>query len=119
MCHGCKLPREIVYVNEDTALPYCVGCLVSFLPLSQSLRDAALLAATIPFSTGDRVEARLAGQVLDGTGTVTAVSTSLEHGATPVYPTFLVRLDEPAHDQCPDEAFYTENCLTKVDAVSS
>lgn len=116
LCHGCKLPKPIAYVNEDTGQPYCTNCLLTLLPLSQEWRDMAFLAATIPYRPGDRVEARVAGQVLDGVGQVTEVSTSLEHGGTPVYPTFRVVIDQPAHEHAPTEAWYHENCLSRVSA---
>jgi hypothetical protein len=116
LCYGCKLPEPIVYTNEDTEQPYCYKCLLTLLPLSAELRNLALLTATIPFKPGDRVEARLAGEVLDGVGQVTEVSTSLEHGATPVFPTFKVVIDDPAHEHAPGSAWYTENCLVLVTA---
>jgi len=70
-----------------------------------------------PFRPGDVVEARTGAVVLDGVGTVRRMSTSLEDGATPIYPTFLVVITEKAHDQAPDEAWYTEVCLTRVDEI--
>lgn len=113
LCWGCKNFREIEYTEDGTDRPFCAACTRSLPPTSEDLA-LLFLAATIPFKPGDRVEARTAAVIYDGVGQVVEVSVSLEHGATLVYPTFRVILDERAHDLAPDEAWYTEVCLTKV-----
>lgn len=119
LCYGCKTFREIVYTQGGTENPFCEQCSV-IQPLTSDEWALLLLVAPgspfgPPFKPGDRVEARTAGQIYDGVGEVTNVSMSLEHGATPVYPTFRVVIDDKAHDQAPDEAWYTEVCLTRVE----
>lgn len=112
-CWGCKSPKEIYYTEEETLRSFCADCVTTIPPSSDEMRLMYLLL-TIPFKVGDRVEARTAATVFDGVGVVEDVSTSLEHGGTVVYPSFLVRLETKEHDKAPDSAWYTEICLTKV-----
>jgi hypothetical protein len=119
LCAGCKLFKEIVYTEGGTERPFCEGCSV-VQPLTSDEWALMLLVAPDspwgpPFLPGDKVEARTAGTIYDGIGEVAQMSMSLEHGGTPVYPTFRVILSEKAHDQAPDEAWYTEICLQKVE----
>lgn len=117
LCVGCKRFREIDYVSPE-GQPWCKDCSLT-PPLTSNEWAMMLLMAPDspfgpPFKPGDKVEARTAGVVFDGVGEVTHVHFDLEHGGTPVYPTFRVVFSEKAHDKAPDEAYYTEVCLTKV-----
>lgn len=114
LCYICRLVRPIVHRDEDTGLGCCEDCIPLARLQVQDLLDLAFLSETIPFLPGDRVECRTAGIWLDGRGSVTAIDQQLEHGGTPVYPTFHVVIDEPVNDNSPTEAWYTEVCLTKV-----
>ena len=67
------------------------------------------------YHPGDIVEARTAALIYDGIGMVEEMSMELKNGGTPVYPSFRVRITEKAHDEAPDEAWYTEVCLRKVE----
>lgn len=118
LCYGCKQFKEIAYTQGGTDHPFCEECSM-IQPLTSDEWAMMLLVAPDspygpPFRPGDKVEARTAGTIYDGLGEVAQMSMSLEHGGTPVYPTFRVVLSEKAHDQAPDEAWYTEVCLTKV-----
>lgn len=119
LCYGCKQFKEIVYTQGGTDQPFCEECSM-IQPLTSDEWATVLLVAPDspwgpPFRPGDKVEARTAGTIYDGVGEVTNMYMDLEHGGTPVYPTFRVVLNEKAHDQAPDEALYTEVCLTKVE----
>lgn len=118
LCWGCKSYQEIVYVQGGTEHPFCAECALAQPPTGDELALILLTAPwspySAPFRPGDRVEARTAGEIFDGVGEVAEVSMSLEHGGTPVYPTFLVKISDKAHDQAPDEAWYTEVCLRKT-----
>lgn len=113
LCFGCKAFKEIAYTEAGTDRTFCQQCALQLPPTSE---DLALLfiAITNPFKVGDRVEARTAGQVYDGIGTVTEISTQIINGGTPVYPSFRVELETKEHDLAPDAAWYTEICLRKV-----
>jgi len=112
-CWGCRTHKEIYYTEDETGRQFCQPCFAAMPPSSDDMRMMFLLL-TIPFKVGDRVEARTAGTLFDGVGVVEDVSISLEHGGTPVYPTFHVKLDDKAYDDAPDDAWYTEVCLQKV-----
>lgn len=119
LCYGCKQFKEITYTQGGTGHPFCEECTV-VQPLTSDEWALMLLVAPDspygpPFRPGDKVEVRTAGVVYDGVGEVTQMSMSLEHGGTPVYPSFHVVLSEKAHDQAPDEAWYTEVCMSKVE----
>lgn len=117
LCTGCKQFREIDYTSIE-GQPWCANCSMTPPLTSDEWALMLLVAPDSPygprFRPGDHVEARTAGVIYDGVGEVTHMSMSLEHGGTPVYPTFRVVLSEKAHDQAPDEAWYTEVCLQKV-----
>ncbi|ACH62319.1 gp87 [Mycobacterium phage Rizal] len=119
LCFGCKGFKEIVHTESGTGHPYCQECALMQPPTSDEwalvLLNAPWSPFSAPFRPGDKVEARTAGQIFDGVGEVVDMSVSLEHGGTPVYPTFKVVLTEKAHDLAPDEAWYTECCLTRVE----
>lgn len=118
LCWGCKSFKDIVYTEDGTNNPFCEGCLAN-IPLSGDEWAFILLTAPWspfgpPFKIGDVVECRIAGEYYDGVGTVQEIDMSFEHGGTPVYPTWRVTLDTKAHDGVPDEQWYTENCLKRV-----
>lgn len=120
LCYGCKTFQEVAYIQPGTDREFCRSCRWD-QPLTQE--DLGLFLLTYPgspfappFRPGDVVEARVAGILYDGTGVVEDMSMSLEHGGTPVYPTFKVRFTEKATDHdVPDEYWYPENCLRKAD----
>lgn len=118
LCYGCKRFTEIAWTEGGTGRPFCQSCTDAMPPTADQINVLLLLAPWSPigppFRPGDRVEARTGAIVLDGVGTVQEMSVSLEHGGTVIYPTFRVTIDEKAHDQAPDEAWYTEVCLTRV-----
>ncbi len=126
LCYGCKNFREIAY-TDVIKNPFCEDC-STLQPFTSDEWAMVLLTHPAspygpPFRPGDKVEAR---QVIasdgrntefrfEGVGQVAQVSMSIEHGATPVYPTFRVVINEKAHDEAPDEFWYPEACLTKVE----
>lgn len=119
LCFGCKSFKDIAHTESGTERPFCQECALT-QPLTSDEWAFVLLTApwspfSAPFKPGDKVEARTGAQVYDGVGEVTDMSMSLDHGGTPVYPTFKVVISEKAHDLAPDEAWYTEICLTKVE----
>jgi hypothetical protein len=112
LCFGCKELREIAYA-DPVDRGYCAECVQS-INFGSVARAMQFLSLTIPFAVGDRVQAYTGGELYDGVGTVTEIFFDLEHGGTPVYPSFRVVIDEPADENAPDEALYTEICLKKV-----
>lgn len=112
-CWGCKARREITYTEQETGRDFCHDCMMALPPSNDELRMIFLMM-TIPFKVGDRVEARTGATLFDGVGVVSEVSTSLEHGGTVVYPTFLVEIDDKAYPEAPDNCWYTEVCLSKL-----
>lgn len=117
LCWSCKGLKEIAFTEDATRRSFCEECIALTPPSSDEMAVLYLLS-TIPFRIGDRVEMRTAGQVYDGVGVITDFSMSLEQGATPVYPTFFVVLEEKAHDEAPDGAWCTECCLTLLQSYS-
>jgi len=115
VCWSCRFYRDIEYTEAGTQRPFCKACALQLPPTSEELA-MLFIEVTCPFKVGDKVEARTAGEVFDGTGEVLEISTDLRHGGTRVYPSFLVRLDTKEHDLAPDQAYYTEICLKKVAA---
>lgn len=121
LCYGCKTFQEVAYIQPVTDLDFCKRCRWD-QPIT--LEDLALYLLTTPgspigppFQVGDLVEARVAAIVYDGVGTIAEMSMDLARGGgTPVYPTWRVVFTEKAdtHD-VPDEAWYPENCLQRVD----
>lgn len=109
-CFSCKHLREIVY-TDDLERGYCLEC---YAP-RDLLFAMNFMAATVPFRIGDRVECRTAGEIYDGVGRITEISTDPKDGGTWVYPAFRVTFDEKAYPSVPDVQLYTEVCLTKVD----
>ena len=117
-CSGCKTIAEIIYTETETDRSFCKKCTVALPPSSEELA-LIFLALTVPFKVGDRVEARTAGQIFDGVGTVEEISTELKNGGTRVFPSFRVKLETKEHDQAPDEAWYTECCLKHPEGVEA
>lgn len=127
LCYGCKQFRDIAYTQGGTDHPFCEDC-ATVQPLTSDEWATVLLTHPAspygpPFRPGDKVEAR---QViasdgtnvefqLQGRGEVAQVSMSLEHGGTPIYPAFRVVFSEKAHADAPDEFWYPEACLTRVE----
>jgi hypothetical protein len=119
LCYGCKRFVEITWTESGTQRPFCQPCVDSMPPTVDQINMLLLLAPWSPigpmFKAGDRVEARTGAMILDGVGTVEEMSISLEHGGTPIYPTFRVTITRKAYPEAPDEAWYTEVCLTHLD----
>ena len=94
---------------------YCALCLNEAIALAgPNIMD--YLMATIPFEVGDRVEARTAGALFDGVGVIDEVSFNPAKFGTPVHPSFHVRIEDKAYPEAPDELWYTEPCLKRVNA---
>ena len=118
LCGICKTFQEIVYVEDGTNRTFCESCAANE-PLTSDEWSFLLLVAPWspfgpPFKSGDVVECRTAGQLYDGVGTVQEIDMDLAHGGTPVYPMWRVTIETKAYPEAPDEAWYTENCLTRV-----
>lgn len=111
-CYICKKPESLF--TDKVGRGYCEDCLTT-LPAPGNAEMIAALTATIPFAPGDRVEARTGAILFDGVGTVTDISFDIQHGGTPVYPAFRVVIDQKAYEDAPDDCYYTECCLTRVD----
>lgn len=113
VCHGCKQLAELVYTDELDR-QYCATCTGGLSITSEELGLQYLLAS-VPYKEGDRVQCRTAGKIYDGIGTVQKVSFDVEDGGgTPIFPAFLVKIDEPADENSPTEGYYHEICLTRV-----
>jgi hypothetical protein len=117
LCLGCRQIKEIVYTESGTNRTFCRECALQLPPTSEELA-LLFLAVTTPFKVGDYVEARTAGTVFDGVGTIDEISIDLKNGGTPVFPTFHVVLETKEHDLAPDDAWYTEVCLQHTKKVS-
>lgn len=113
LCWNCKADGDPAVVDEIGRC-LCADCCRGPL-IPPELLGLAYLQATMPYKQGDRVHASTAGEVYDGVGTVREVSTELRHGGSPVYPSFLVEIDEPANPDAPDKGWYTEPCLRRAD----
>lgn len=114
LCESCRELKPVAW-TDPLGREYCEECLPA-LEVPGPSRILEYLEATVPFAVGDRVECRTGGVLYDGVGTVDEVSTSLEHFGTPVFPSFHVVIDEKAYPEAPDDLWYTEVCLKKVDA---
>lgn len=118
LCYGCKQFVEIVWTESRTEHPFCQRCVDDMPPTQDQINLLLLLAPWSPigppFKAGDKVECRTGAIILDGVGIVQEMSISLEHGGTPIYPTFRVTITDKAYPEAPDEAWYTEVCLTPV-----
>lgn len=114
ICDGCKAYQEIVYTEEGTDRPFCRECALQLPPSTDELA-VLFLQLTIPFHVGDRVTARQAITIdefrTEGVGVVEKIDTSFENGGTQVFPTFLVKITEPAYEGAPAEGWFCERNL--------
>lgn len=76
----------------------------------------AFLTATVPYSEGDRVACKTGGQVYEGVGRVVRVSFDPGDLASPVMPMFLVKMEDKAYPEVPDEVWFSEICMEPVNA---
>lgn len=114
LCASCRGYTEIAYA-DSVDRQYCVSCALELPDIGPMARAIIFLYLTVPYQVGDVVEARTAGQLYDGIGTVTGVYFDLEHGGSPIYPAFGVHIDQPADENAPLEGWYTENCLRRAE----
>jgi hypothetical protein len=114
LCWSCKAVAAAALV-DDLGRALCAACCTGPAVSPEAL-GLAYLQATIPYKRGDRVRATTGGSMYDGVGTVVDVSEELRHGGSPVYPSFLVRIDEPGNPDAPAEGWYTEPCLEPAEA---
>lgn len=85
--------REIAYRDRITKRGYCAKCAES--PITSSLDVAAQFTVDdTPYQMGELVECRTVGTIWEGIGEIVAISTSLEHGGTPVAPAYLVLMED-------------------------
>lgn len=112
-CWGCKRLKEAAHVDV-LGRSLCAECAAIAEHGGFSAQDGRdFLLVTVPFSVGDHVECRLAGERYEGTGTITTVSMDYRDGGTPVMPIFHVVFDEPGRSGRPD-AWLCERDLEKV-----
>lgn len=114
LCEFCKELKEVAYA-DPLGRQYCMDCFSEASPVVTPMRMLSYLLLTVPFRIGDRVECRTAGVLFDGVGVVDDVSFDLEHFATPVYPSFHVVITDKAYKEAPDDLWYCEKQLIKVD----
>lgn len=113
LCEICKELKELAY-TDPLGREYCTGCF-SLLPIPTATRILEYLLLTIPFKVGDKVEARTAGVLYDGIGVIEEVSIEPEKFGTPTFPSFRVVFTKKAYDDVPDEVWYMEGQLTKIE----
>lgn len=112
-CSLCKVNPATQ--GEDSFFRVCDDCAsLNAQTPSPPVTLGSFLAVSTPFVVGDRVECRTGAVWRDGIGTIDEVDYTFHHGGTPVYPTFHVVIDEPVNEDSPQEAWYTEVCLTRV-----
>lgn len=116
LCESCKKLKPVAWTDEFDR-DYCEECyqLFSAAQAANLFWMYSYLMATIPFKVGDRVEARTAGVLYDGIGTIDEVSFDPAKYGTPVYPSFHVVIAEKAYPTAPDALYYTETCLKLVE----
>lgn len=114
LCETCKELKDVAW-TDTVGREYCAECFAN-LPVPSAHRLLDFLMRTVPFQVGDKVECRTAGVLFDGVGTVDEVSIEPEKFGTPVYPSFLVTIEEKAYDTAPDSCWYMESQLRKVSA---
>lgn len=113
LCEVCKELKETAY-TDPVGREYCGGCF-STLPVPTASRIVEYLMLTIPFQVGDRVECRTAGVLFDGVGNIDEISIEPENFGTPAYPSFHVTIDDKAYEDAPDELWYMETQLRRVE----
>lgn len=112
LCESCRDIKPVQW-TDSLGRDYCVVCLEDLIAPSPIM---FFMANTIPFQVGDRVECRTAGVLYDGVGVIDEVSTELEKFGTPLYPSFHVVIEDKAYPEAPDDLWYMERQLRKVDA---
>lgn len=117
LCASCRGYTEIAY-TDSVDRQYCAPCALQLPDIGPVARAFIFLYLTVPYRVGDVVEARTAGQLYDGIGTVTGVYFDLEHGGSPIYPAFEVRIDQPAGEDSPADGLYPENCLRRLEPAA-
>lgn len=113
LCESCR-ELKVVAWTDPVGREYCLDCAAA-LPVATPYRILDYLAHTIPFQVGDRVECRTAGTLYDGIGTIDEISMDPEKFGTPVYPSFRATITDKAYPEAPDEMWYTEVCLKRVE----
>ena len=112
LCEFCQDLKPVAH-TDSVGRTWCAECYELLWTPGEDIMG--FLGATIPFQVGDRVECRTAGRLYDGIGTVQEVSTDPANYGTPVYPSFRVAITDKAYPTAPDEIWYTEKCLVKLD----
>ena len=112
LCEFCQDLKPVAY-TDSVGRTWCAECYEMLTQGQSPIWE--FLALTIPFQVGDRVECRTAGRLYDGIGTVQEISTDPANYGTPVYPSFRVAITDKAYPTAPDEIWYTEKCLVKLD----
>lgn len=103
----CPDGSPVVFRDRVTERGYCYAC--SADPILSTMQvHIAFLDSLLPFTEGDRVECRTEGEHYDGKGEIIEISTEIRNGGTPIYPAYLVRLDDQ------QELWYTSICLTRI-----
>jgi len=103
--------EPVAFVDQITERGYCRGCASNDITSSFNVH-LQFLDSLLPFGVGDRVECRTVGEYYDGNGEVVRVSEELHDGGTPVFPAYLVKMDDP--EKWPEDRWYTGICLTRV-----
>ncbi len=116
LCFICKGLKEIVH-TDDLDQSYCAEC-VATVPIPPEVLGQLYLDVTVPFREGDRVRCTFPPDIYEGIGVIDKVHFDLEHGGTPVYPTFAVTMEEKANPEVPDQSLYTESCLELVEGAA-
>lgn len=113
LCEGCREFKPVAW-TDSLGREYCAECFQD-LHVPSSFRALEYLAATIPFKVGDRVRCYTAGSLYDGIGTIDEISMDPAKFGTPVWPSFHVAITDKAYAEAPDDLWYTETCLKRVD----
>jgi len=114
VCFGCKHLRETV-LTDSLGRSFCPDCVTS-RPEGRTMLAAAWAASSMPYRVGDKVACKTGGQIYDGIGHIEEISVDPKDLASPVVPMFRVAIDEKSYPEVPDEVWYSEPCLTLVDA---
>jgi len=114
LCETCRELKEVAW-TDTLGRDYCAECFQA-LPVPTATRLLDFLMRTVPFQVGDKVECRTAGVLFDGIGTIDEVSIEPVNFGTPVYPSFHVVIETKAYPEAPDQLWYLEAQLKKVDA---
>lgn len=115
VCESCVELKPVALIDH-VGRNYCADCVKL---AEETVRESPVLQfmlTTVPFRVGDRVECRTAEVLYDGIGTIDEVSMSVEKFGTPFHPSFHVVIEEKAYPEAPDDVWYMERQLKKVDA---